>query len=250
MRYSLLVAALLLLAFTLATLLRSTHTSDDDDRPLDQRSQWLRLHPPRQAQHDAELLRRRTLSAIEGLNETELSEHVPQLVASLAHHDGHVRALALRMLRKLPSSAMEDHAETLVMDTLTANADDAVRLYVLQTLVDYSADDAVRLPTIASGKGAIVECLLDESSSEEVRRAAADVLALLEPEDLATYTEDVLASVRGSPRLAAALVSSWGFKLTTDACRARAGQKACLGALEELTKLAGTLAEGGTPGGR
>ena len=242
MRCSLLLAALALLAVMLAVLLHIFHGREADGASSP-RSVWLKLHPPQQTHHDAELLRRRMLATIETLNTTELVDHVPQLVACLGHHDLHVRELALRLLRRLQPTALVDHAETLVTVTLTLiNHDDAATLWVLQTLLAV-AD----MPTIASGRTAIFQCLLAPSSSAEVHQTAANLLALLEPEDLASYAEDAVEAVmqRKDVPLARAIVSSWAIKLETEACRARAGESACQGALRTLRKLTGTASEGG-----
>ena len=145
MRGSLLAAALALLAVMLVVLVYTTHTASAHDE-ADPRTVWLKLHPPRQAHHDAELLRRRTLATIEALDDVELADHVPQLVACLGHHDAHVRELALRLLRRLPSSAMASHAETLVTVTLALISDDnAAKLFVLQALLAVAGESAGRL---------------------------------------------------------------------------------------------------------
>ena len=79
-----------------ATSTAST-TSDADTATHSALHHWLQLHPPRQASHDAELLRRRRLGAMIEFLPSELAEHVPAIVASLGHTDGHIRRLAMGM---------------------------------------------------------------------------------------------------------------------------------------------------------
>ena len=70
------------------------------------RAGWLRLHPPRQASHDAELLRRRMLASLVELPPAQLADHVPAIAASLDHDDSHIRALAISMLGRLEAAAV------------------------------------------------------------------------------------------------------------------------------------------------
>ena len=229
----------LLSATCAALLFYSTHEASSGIDVASPRVGWLRLHPPLQAHHDAEMLRRRILAGLLDLNTTELATHVAQLVACLAHHDGQVRSLALGMLGRLDVSAVAVHVERLCETLTLSSSDDAVKLYVLRLL--RTVDD---MPTTASNSGLVFECF-SGADSAEVRRAAADVLALLEPEDLAPYTEaaaQVIAE-RHDTQLASALVATWGWKLETEACRARAGEQACQEVLRGLRALAdGTTA--------
>ena len=228
-----LVAAFVVLAVALWVLVRTTHDSDStgDDR-LSSRSMWLKLHPPRQARHDAELLRRRILSLLVELGPAELQQHVPQIVASLEHGDQQVRQLALSMVRRLDPSALTNHA-TALADLLGSGVDDDdVRLYALQTLT--SLGD---MPTVAANGALIFDCLAAKEPA--VRLATVSLLALLEPEDLAPYTLAAADAVvqRRDVTLAKGMISAWGWKLESEACRARAGEQACGGVLQALGKL-------------
>jgi hypothetical protein len=228
----------LVTAVCAALLFYSTHQASSSVDESSPRVGWLRLHPPQQAHHDAEMLRRRTLANLEELGVADLATHVPQLVACLAHHDGQVRALALGMLGRLEPSAVAEHVERLSETLRLGSSDDAVKLYVLKTLTAIGD-----MPTIASSGGLVVECF--SADSAEVRRATGDVLALLEPEELAPYTEAAAQAVaqRHDTELASALIMSWGWKLESEACRARAGEHACQGVLRGLRALAnGTTA--------
>lgn len=131
-RVACMLAAFVVLALTMAVSFRTTH---HEDGPPVTRSGWLRLHPPRQARHDNELLRRRMLMSIAELPPQDLTQHVPQLIACLGHNDRHVRELALGLLRKMPASALADRTTSLVQLLAQGNSDDAIRLYVLHSLV-------------------------------------------------------------------------------------------------------------------
>lgn len=233
MRWDFLVAALLLLALTFLVSFRTTHPDTDGSHEVPStRSAWLKLHSPRQTRHDNELLRRRMLSSLAELSVPELASHVPQLLASLGHHDNQIRQLALGMLGRLDvRAAFAKHTTTLV--DLLGGGDDRVRLFVLQALI-VLAD----IPTIASSSATIFECL--SSASPEVSQVTATVLGLLDPEDLAPYMQAAVEVVTQKKDVAAAkaLVMSWGPKLESDACKARAGDLACESVLRSLNKLA------------
>ena len=89
----------------------SSDTSEDDaSRARHAVDGWLRLHPPRQASHDAEMLRRRILESLVELEPAELAQHVPAIAASLDHDDTHVRGLARAMLSRLEPQAVAQHS--------------------------------------------------------------------------------------------------------------------------------------------
>ena len=194
-------------------------------------SNWMKLHPPRTHSHDAELLRRRMLASIMELGVDELVLHAPQLVASLRHGDRQVRHLALGMLGRLRPQVLADWAETLAASL--GSKDDAVRRYILELLIQLGD-----VSTITACGPLIFECL--SSGEQEVRSAAVSALALLEPEDLSTYTQAAAERLvqQRDTSLAVAAVSSWGAKLESDACTARAGEAGCQGVLQALRKLA------------
>ena len=215
----------------LRTMHMETPTADDDPRAL-----WLRLHPPRQTRFDNELLRRRMLTSMTELKPAELLTHVPQLLASLGHSDFQVRQLALGMLEKLePSSAFSESSSDKLAEVLSEDVpstdDDKVRGFILRTLVSL-AD----MGTLASNSAAIFDCLSAKDAA--VRIAAANALALLEPQDLAPYAAEALAVVERlhDAPLAEALVSGWGLKLDTEACKQRAGEENCQAVLRKLEK--------------
>ena len=62
---------------------------------------------------------------------------------------------------------------------------------------------------------------------------------MLEPEDLAAYTESAAQAVahRHDTVLASAMVLAWGMKLESEACRTRAGESGCQGVLRGLNAL-------------
>lgn len=229
MRCPIFVATLVVLAFTGAVFLFNATLGDDSETP---RSAWLKTHSPQQAHHDAEMLRRRMLTELSALGPADLAAHVPQLVACLSHHDDQVRTSALEMLSKMEPSAIAEHTDRLASSLRQSHGDDAVRSFALKTLLTLGD-----IPTVASNSEPIFECLSAESA--EVRKAAVDVLALLEPEDLAPYTQAVAQSVaqRHDTALASAIVVAWGMKLESEACRARAGESACQGVLRGLNAL-------------
>ena len=98
--WGILAAGVLLLVFKFLVGFRTTHDARTGDRGAIEwlnvdnemtRSEWLKLHPPRKARHDAELLRRRMLSTISELGTANLTSHIPQIVASLDNGDAQVR---------------------------------------------------------------------------------------------------------------------------------------------------------------
>jgi len=230
------LAAFVVLALTMAVSFRTTH---HEDGPPVTRSGWLRLHPPRQARHDNELLRRRMLMSIAELPPQDLTQHVPQLIACLGHNDRHVRELALGLLRKMPASALADRTTSLVQLLAQGNSDDAIRLYVLHSRVELGD-----MPTIAAASSLVFECLSvsDPPRAPEVQKAAIAAMALLEPEDLAPFTQATgeLLVRRRDVALANVAISSWGMLLESEACSSRAGKASCRGVLETLRKLVGS----------
>ena len=231
-----LVASFVVLTVALVVLLRTTHQEGGTEITTRiprtaWHSTWLKLHPPRRTQHDAELLRRRMLMSIEELDAAALAPHAPQLLASLGHRDRQVRQQALRLLGKLEPQVIEDRSAAL--SALLASTADEVRLYVLETLVKLG-----RAPTIAANGALIFDGL--SAASPEVRRASIAALALLEPEDLAQYSEaaaEVLLRQRNTTLVQAA-ATSWEPQLRSDACTARAGPSACSNVLEALRGVA------------
>ena len=187
----------------------STTTSEDDASPgrhAFDRSGWLRLHPPRQASHDAELLRRRTLASLVELPPASLAEHVPAIIASLDHDDSHVRALATSMLSRLEAPALREHGEA-ISKRLSHPDDDQVRLAVVRAM---GRAPAAVLAAHASG---LVGRLADDEPA--VRWAAVDALAQLEADALAPITLTAVDTLvaKHELSLARAAVAAWSPKL-------------------------------------
>jgi len=186
----------------------SSSTSEDDASPskhaLD-RTSWLRLHPPRQASHDAELLRRRMLASLVELDPSELAEHVPAIAASLDHEDHHVRALAVAMLGRLEAPAIETHRAEIAARLV--HADETVRLAVVRALG--------RAPTsvLATYAPDLVTQLADEEPA--VRWAVVDALSHLEADALAGITLNAVDALvqQNDISIARAAVASWTPKL-------------------------------------
>lgn len=228
-------SVLTVLLVTMTILLRTTHSpTTDDGADADPRSAWLRLHPPRKARYDNELLRRRLLASMTELKPADLIVHVPQLLASLGHSDNQVRSLSLGMLSKLEPDALTDFTEKLaevLSEDVASTDDDKVREFILRTLVAL-AD----IGSLASNSAAVFDCI--SSKDPTVRLAAAKALALLEPEDLAPYSAEALAVVERlhDAPLAEALIAGWGVKLDSEACKSRAGEDNCQGVLRALEK--------------
>lgn len=198
------IAATVVIAFVYLHL-DSTPVAAGEDA-VRKRAGWLRLHPPRQASHDAELLRRRKLASLVELPPAALREHVPAIAASLDHDDSHIRALAIGMLTRLEPSAVAEHA-TAIAERLT-HADEQVRLAVVKTLG--------RAPpaALAAHADALVSRLSDEEPA--VRWAVVDALSHLEPDALAPRTlraVDALVS-QHDVSIARAAVAQWMPKLS------------------------------------
>ena len=112
---------------------------------------------------------------------------------------------------------------------LESTSDAAVDAFVLQSLV------ALReVSTIAASGADVFDCL--SSKEPTVRSAAVAALALLDPQDLAPYAEAAVDAIRAlhDAALANLAAASWAVQLEADACRDRAGESACDGALKSL----------------
>ena len=185
----------------------STSTSEDDASPNQHaRGGWLRLHPPRQVSHDAELLRRRILASLVELPPAQLAEHVPAIAASLDHDDSHVRALAISMLSRLEAPALQEHGE-VIASKLEHAVDEQVRLAVVRALGRASP------PVLAAHADGLLRRLTDDEPA--VRWAAVDALSGLEADALAPITltaVDTLVS-QHELSLARAAVAAWSPKL-------------------------------------
>lgn len=221
----------------------STNPSTLEDAAVrhDGLSAWLRLHPPRQASHDAEMLRRRALAALVELEPEELAEHVPAIVASLDHEDSHVRSLAVGMLQRLQPAAVRTHVE--ILGARLSSSDSDVRFEVLKAIAVSMQDGAAAGEIDAAALApSLVARLADEEA--HVRWAVLDTLALLPADALAAVTlraVDILMQQRDLS-IARAAVSLWAPKLE--------GHKSVLAALSRLRlesdlKDSGGVGEGG-----
>ena len=94
-------------------ILSSPATAQNRKAKTDLKSSWLKLHNPKTAHHDAELLRRRMLAGLVELPPSQLAEHVPAIAASLDHEDQHIRALAISMLGRLEPPAIAEHSDAI-----------------------------------------------------------------------------------------------------------------------------------------
>ena len=239
--FAFVAAGVVVMAFKFFVGIRTTHAEPADaSAAVLARTEWLRLHPPRKARHDAELLRRRKLSAIAELNTSALTQHVPQLLASLENDDAQVRQLALLMMNRLDPQLLAD--QTSALAALLTSTDDRVRAYVLKQIVRL-AD----MPTIASSGADIFECL--SSSLPELRSDAVSALGMLDPQDFAAFSQaavDVLTRLRDMA-LNKHAVERWTVQLESEACRERAGEGACQGALAVLRQLLQSSTEGSRP---
>jgi hypothetical protein len=228
-RFFALLGTFAILTLALVVLFRTTHDGPNEETGVASRA-WLKLNPPRKARHDAELLRRRMLGSLLDIEtEDELATHAPQLVACLDNDDLQVRQLALQLLERLHPQVLAGLASEL--SEVLGGPDDEVQLYVLRTLRTL-AD----VPAIASSGPDIIDSLT--SQREAIRLAAVEALAVLEPEDIAPYTQAALEVVlkQHDARLAASIVANWSAKLQTNACRERAGAQACDRVLEQIQR--------------
>ena len=188
----------------------ATHAAEAmGDEQLSASANWLRLHPPRQASHDAELLRRRMLAQLVELSDDELEEHVLAIVASLDHADDHVRNLAIDMLARLRGPALKSYAAALA--ERLESEDERVRQGVIRSLAKLAPLE------IARHADAIVEALADAEPS--VRWAAVDALSLLEPNALANITLPAIDMLvqQQDLSIARAAVGAWAEKLSSGA---------------------------------
>lgn len=200
----------------------SSTTSEDAVRS---RAAWLRLHPPRQASHDAELLRRRMLASLVELEPAALGEHVPAIAASLDHDDSHIRALAVNMLARLAPPAIATHDAAIA--ARLAHNDESVRLAVVKALA--RAPPAV----LASHANALLARLSDDEPA--VRWAAVDALSHLDANALAPITLIAVDALVGQQdvSIARAAVASWMPKLGAHEEVMRALSRLIPGAEEE-----------------
>ena len=184
----------------------SGHSMDDHNDNVEHgATEWLRMHPPRQAAHDAELLRRRLLAQLVELPGEELAEHVPAIMASLDHDDDHVRNLAVDMLSRLTNVSVGTHAARLA--EFVSSDDGRVRQGVVRALG--------LLPPLKLQKYSepLVDMLADTEPS--VRWAAVDTLTLLPPDALAAVTLTAIDRLvqQQDLSIAKAAVSAWANKL-------------------------------------
>mmetsp|Transcript_39507 Transcript_39507/g.65515 ORF Transcript_39507/g.65515 Transcript_39507/m.65515 type:complete len:236 (+) Transcript_39507:160-867(+) len=186
-------------------------------------SGWLLLHPPRQQQHDAELLRRRTLASLVELPAPRLAEHIPAIVASLNHADGHVRRLAIGMLQRVDGSSLAMHACALA--ERLRSPDVAVRTHVVKALERLVNENSSHPLTPCASD--IMESLAHPEAA--VRWATVDVLALFSSDVLAARTLEAINTLlqNGDVSIARVAVSIWAAKLK--------GRPEVLSALGELS---------------
>lgn len=200
------IALTLIVAYTVMHNASTTGTMSEDAFGRLRSAGWLRLHPPRQASHDAELLRRRMLASLVELEPAQLGEHVQAIVASLNHEDSHIRALAISMLGRLEPSAVAANAAGIAAHL--AHEDDQVRLAVVNVL-----GRAPPATIAAHAASDLVRRLADDEPA--VRWAAVDTLSRLDGDALApvvlTAVETLVAQHDVS--IARAALSQWAPKL-------------------------------------
>lgn len=178
-----LLVFVVLTVIVMTTLLHSTSTSTATHEVTTGRHEgltaWLRLHPPRQASHDAEILRRRMLGSIVELSSAALAEHAPAIIASLDYPDGHVRRLAVGMLTRLEPVAIESHTAA-IMQRMGMCGDAEVRAEILQALS--RIENATLLqPHVAQ----LMPTLADADPA--VRWASIDVIGMLDADVIAPH---------------------------------------------------------------
>ena len=198
--------ALLILSVLVVGMYMAMHVASGTANE-ESRQTWLRMHPPRQAAHDAEMLRRRMLASLVELPPAQLGEHVPAITASLLHEDKHVRALALSMLNRLEGNAVSENSDEIAARLDDAD-DDEVRIAAVNALGRCNNDSV-----LLAHAPALVERLADVEPA--VRWAAMDVLGHLADDSLATVTLRAVDKLldHNNISIAKAAVMSWAPKL-------------------------------------
>ena len=207
-------------------ILSSPATAQNRKAKTDLKSSWLKLHNPKTAHHDAELLRRRMLAGLVELPPSQLAEHVPAIAASLDHEDQHIRALAISMLGRLEPPAIAEHSDVIAA-RLAHDDDDQVRLAAVRAL-ERGAPPAI----LARHATALVKRLGDAEPA--VRWAAVDALGLLDADALASVTLTAIDALlqQHDVSIAKAAVGSWTRKLSGTHPKVMASLAALSGQLE------------------
>jgi hypothetical protein len=207
------MASVTLMSYVALHATSSTDGAADHDEDLitSSRAYWLRLHPPQQAHHDAEMLRRRKLAMIVEASDAEIQQHAVAIVWSLDHEDEHVRHLALSMLSRLNNASLTQHA-ALLAERLES-PDDGVRLGVVKALTLATPQ------SLAPSAQALSDLLAD--SEPAVRWAALDALNVLRTDSLASVTLSAIDRLveQQDISLAQTAIGAWAERLdpTSDA---------------------------------